>query len=278
MRKFTSIVILVAIVAAALALVPGGDSNALAQESVELRVLWYNDGNEGEVMRDLLDRFEEENEGITVELDTVAYGDLHNILQAQVEAGGEEAPDMARLTDTARFRPFYLNMRDMVDTEYWEASFAAAVLDSFRLGDEDEGLYGYPTQFTVTGPFVNRTLFEQAGVDVPSDVMEEPTWQDWVDAATEVSEITGVPYAVAIDRSGHRFWGPSLSMGADYFNDEGRIEVDSEGFRDFANMLINWHEEGITPIEVWVGSGDTYADAKQEFVNGQLVFYMSGSW
>lgn len=278
MRKFTAIALLVALVATLLAFAPTGHPSAQAQEDVELRILWYNDGNEGEVMRDLLDRFEEDHPGITVELDTVAYADLHNILQAQVEAGGDEAPDMARVTDTARFRPFYLDISENVDRDYWEANFAEPVLNSFRLGEDDTGLYGFPTQFTVTGPFINRTLFDQAGVDVPSDVMEEPTWDDWVAATTEVAEITGVPYAVAIDRSGHRFWGPSLSMGADYFDDDGRIVVDSEGFRDFANMFIEWHETGITPVEVWVGSGDTYSDAKDEFVNGQLVFYMSGSW
>lgn len=250
-----------------------------AQEEITLRILWYNDGNEGEVMRDLLDRFEEMHEGINVELDTVAYGDLHNILQSQVEAGGADAPDMARVTDTARFRPFYLDMREYLeDPEYWEANFAEAVLDSFRLNPDDEGLHGFPTQFTITGPFINRTLFEQAGVDVPSEVMDEPTWADWVAAAEEVSEVTGVPYAVAIDRSGHRFWGPSVTMGATYLNEDGSITVDSPGFRETAEMLIDWHEREITPIEVWIGSGDQYASAKDEFVNGQLVFYMSGSW
>ncbi|NJL93445.1 MAG: extracellular solute-binding protein [Anaerolineae bacterium] len=152
------------------------------------------------------------------------------------------------------------------------------MLDSFRLEGDEAGLYGFPTQFTVTGPFINRTLFEQAGVDVPSDMMEAPTWEDWEAAAREVAEVTGVPYAIAIDRSGHRFWGPSLSRGATYINEDGSMTVDSEGFRSTAEMLFRWHEEGVVPVEVWVGSGDQYADARAEFTNGQLVMYMSGSW
>ncbi len=63
-----------------------------AQDSVELRILWYNDGNEGDVLRDLLDRFEAENPNIKVTIDVVAYADLHNILQTQVEAGGRQRP------------------------------------------------------------------------------------------------------------------------------------------------------------------------------------------
>lgn len=256
--------------------IPAGMTTA--QDNVELRILWYNDGNEGEVLRDLLDRFETDHPNITVEIDVVAYADLHNVLQAQVEAGGSDAPDMARVTDTARFRPFYLDLTPYLsDVAYWEANFAEPVLESFRL-TPGEGIYGFPTQFTVTGPFINRTLFEQAGVDVPSDVMDEPTWADWEAAATEVAEITGVPYAISIDRSGHRVWGPALSIGATFVNDDGSFTVDSPGFRATAEMIIGWHEKGITPLGVWVESGGEYASARPEFVNGQLVMYMSGSW
>jgi alpha-1,4-digalacturonate transport system substrate-binding protein len=256
--------------------VPTIATTTQAQDSVELRILWYNDGNEGDVLRDLLDRFEAEHEGITVEIDTVAFADIHNILQTQVEAGGSEAPDMARVADTARFRPFYLDMSSMVaDPDYWTSSFAEPVLNSFRLEGDTTGIYGYPTQFTVTGPFINRTLFDQAGVDIPAD---DATWDEWVAAATEVAEVTGTPYAISIDRSGHRFWGPSLTNGATYIHEDGSITVDSEGFRTTAEMLVKWHEDGITPAEVWIGSGDQYASARDEFVNGTLVMYMSGSW
>ncbi|GAB4419603.1 MAG: ABC transporter substrate-binding protein [Anaerolineae bacterium] len=249
-----------------------------AQDQVELRILWYNDGIEGDVLRELLDRFEAENPGIKVTIDVVAYADLHNILQTQLE-GGSAAPDMARVTDTARFRDFYLDLTPYLpDPEYWLNSFPEPVLNSFRKGADDQGIYGFPTQFTVTGPFINRTLFEQAGVDVPSDVMEKPTWEDWVNAAVEVAEITGVPYAIAIDRSGHRVWGPALSNGATFVNPDGSFTVDSPGFRKTAEMIIDWHKRGITPLGVWVESGGEYASARPEFVNGQLVMYMSGSW
>jgi alpha-1,4-digalacturonate transport system substrate-binding protein len=250
-----------------------------AQETVELRILWYNDGVEGDVLRELLDRFEAEHSNIKVVIDVVAYADLHNILQTQVEAGGDSAPDIVRVTDTARFRDFYLDLTPYLpDPDYWTASFPEPVLNSFRKGADDTGIYGFPTQFTITGPFINRTLFEQAGVDVPSDVMEQPTWADWEAAAIEVAEITGVPYAMAIDRSGHRVWGPALSNGATFLNEDGSFTVDSPGFRATAEMIIGWHEKEITPLGVWVESGGEYAPARPDFVAGQLVMYMSGSW
>ncbi len=250
-----------------------------AQDQVTLRIMWYNDGNEGDVLRDLLDRFEADHPNIKVEIDTVAYADIHNILQTQVEGGGSNAPDMARVTDTARFRDFYLDLTPYLpDAQYWLDNFAEPVLGSFRKGPDDTGIYGFPTQFTITGPFINRTLFDQAGVDVPSDVMEKPTWDDWTAAATEVANVTGVPYAIAIDRSGHRVWGPALSNGAHFLNADGSFTVDSPGFRKTAQMIIDWHTNKITPLGVWIESGGEYASAAPEFVNGQLVMYMSGSW
>jgi len=252
-------------------------TTAAPVQAVELRMMWYDDGNEGEVMRDLLNRFEAQNPGIKVVMDTVAYKDLHNILQAQVEAG--TAPDMARVTDVARFRGKYLDMRSyMTNAAAWEANWPKAVLDSFRATGNTTGLHGFPTQFTVTGPFINRTLFEQAKVAVPSDTSDKVTWDEWVTAAKKVAAATGTPYAVAIDRTGHRFWGPSLSNCATYIQPDGTFKVDTPGFRKTAEMIVGWHKEGITPLEVWAGGGGGYAAANEFFVNGQLVLYMSGSW
>ena len=252
-------------------------TTAAPVQAVELRMMWYDDGNEGEVMRDLLDRFEAKNPGIKVVIDTVAYKDLHNILQAQVEAG--TAPDMARVTDVSRFRGKYLDLRPyLTDAAAWESNWPKAVLNSFRAPGDTTGLHGFPTQFTVTGPFINRTLFEQAKVPVPSDTSDKVTWDEWVEAAKKVAAATGTPYAVAIDRTGHRFWGPSLSNCATYIQPDGTFKVDTPGFRKTAEMIIGWHKEGITPLEVWAGGGGGYAAANEFFVNGQLVLYMSGSW
>ncbi|GAB4575610.1 MAG: ABC transporter substrate-binding protein [Anaerolineae bacterium] len=247
-------------------------------DAVELRITWYDDGNEGEVLRDLLDRFEAEHPNIKVVIDTVAYSDLHTLLQAQVETG--EAPDMARITFPSRFLGSYLDLSQYVeDPQYWLDNVPAAVLGSMQADEEDTGVYGFPTQFTVTGPFINVTLFEQAGVEIPAD---DSTWEEWVAAATEVAEALSdeefTIYPVAIDRTGHRFWGPSLSRCATYINEDGTFTVDTPGFRSTAEMIIGWHNDGLMPPDIWGGSAGNYVPAAPYFINGQLVLYMSGSW
>ncbi|MBZ0290207.1 MAG: extracellular solute-binding protein [Anaerolineae bacterium] len=249
-----------------------------AQDAVELRITWYSDGNEGEVLRDLLDRFEADHAGITVVVDEVNYAEgIQQLLPVQVEAG--EGPDMARVTNFDQYKGKYLDLRPLVaDAAYWEESFPAAALQALRREEDGDAIFGFPNQYTVTGPFINRTLFEQAGVEVPSDAMDAVTWEEWTAAAKAVAEATETQYAVAMDRSGHRFAGPAFSMGATFFNEDGTITMDTPGFRSMAEVLAGWHTEGITPAEVWIGAGDQYAAANTFFVNGELVMYMSGSW
>ncbi len=246
---------------------------AAQDDPVEVRIAWYNDGNEGEVMRELLDRFEADNPDITVELDTVAYNVVVENLPSQLEAG--EGPDIARVTDLGGLSEYFLDISEFVDTAYWEESFGST-LAPLRPAGETEGIYGVMTQLTITGPYINATLFEQAGVEIPGD---DATWADWVAASTEVAEATGVPYAVAMDRSGHRMAGPAVSMGATYFGEDGQIDlINDEGFRETAQMIIDWHEQEITPPEVWVGAEGSYAAAIDQFVAAEIVLYMSGSW
>jgi len=249
-----------------------------AQEPVELRITWYDDGNEGEVLRDLLDRFEADNPDIKVVIDTIDYAEgILKTLPLQIQAG--EGPDMARLTAFTTLTDYYLDMRPYLpDADYWDANFPSYILQAMRPEGDTEGLYGYPTQFTITGPYINRTLFEQAGIEVPSDTNDAVTWEEWTEAAKQVAEATGTPYAVAMDRSGHRFAGPAISQGATFFDEEGNVTIDTPGFRTMAELLIRWHEEGITPAEVWAGSSGNYAPATDYFLNGQVVFYVAGSW
>jgi alpha-1,4-digalacturonate transport system substrate-binding protein len=144
-----------------------------------------------------------------------------------------------------------------------------------RPAGDTTGLYGYPDSFTITGPFINKTLFDQAKIDVPT---EATTWEQWTDIAKQVADATQTSYAIAIDRSGHRVAGPAISDGATFFDKDGNVTIDTPGFRDFANLFIKWHTDNITPTDVWISNSNSYAAAADYFINGQLVFYMSGSW
>lgn len=245
-----------------------------AQDSIELRFTCYQDGVECDTYGDLLDRFMEDNPNISVVIDRVEYQAILDSLPVNVQVG--EGPDIARLTSFTELSEFYLDMRPyMEDPSVMDDNFNAAVLASFRAEGNEDALHGFPDALTVTGPFVNATLFEQAEVEMPG---EGATWTEWSDALTEVRDITGVDYAFAIDNRGHRFAGPAMSMGANFFDEDGNFALaGDEGFAAFAEMLGDWLSSGLSPRETWA-TGDTYTAANEFFINVQTVMYFSGSW
>jgi alpha-1,4-digalacturonate transport system substrate-binding protein len=252
-------------------------AEAAGGEQVELRITWYDDGNEGSVLRDLLDRFEADNPNIKVIIDTAPYASgILETLPIQLAAG--EGPDMARVTDLGGLSQYYLDLTPyLADTGYWEENFGPFLAWLRPPGDESS-IPGFMTQLTVTGPYINRTLFDQAGIDVPSDSSDEVTWEEWADVTRQVAEATGTPFAMVMDRSGHRLAGPAISEGAKLFDDEGYPAIDDEGFRKIAELMIQWHEDGTMMPDVWMGSGGSYAAGNEQFINAQVALYMSGSW
>jgi alpha-1,4-digalacturonate transport system substrate-binding protein len=122
---------------------------------------------------------------------------------------------------------------------------------------------------------VNKTLFEQAKIALPGP---KATWDEWAAATRAVAKATQVPYAMAFDRSGHRFAGTAISQGAKIFDANGNLVVD-DGYKALAKKFYDWNRDGTMPKEVWGGvGGSTYRDAFEEFANGRVVLYLSGSW
>ena len=235
-------------------------------EPVELRFQYYADGVEAEVIQPLIDKFMAEYPYITVVLDVVPYQTIDEQLPVQVESG--EGPDLARITIFGAYKGKLLDVRPLLsDSAYYEANFPAPILTALGFG-------GYPDALTVTGPYVNKTLFDQAGITIPG---AGTTWEEWTALTMEVAEATEVQYAISIDRTGHRFAGPAMSMGATLIDADGNFTVDTPGFRAFAEILNGWFEKQITPQEVWLGA-EPVNSCIATFKSGQLVMCMSGSW
>ena len=242
--------------------------------AAEIRVMCYSDGNECEVTRDLAKRFESRNAGTTVVVDQVPYKAIVEQLPVQLAAG--EGPDIARVTDLGGLSKFYLDLAPHLGAraKYWEDNFGST-LQWLRGSPADKGIYGMMTQLTVTGAFVNKTLFEQAKVPMPG---AKATWDEWAEATRKVAAATKTPFAMAMDRSGHRFAPLAVAMGAKIFDANG-VPVIDDGYRTAARKFLDWNRNGLMPKEVWGGiGGSSYRDAFEEFANGRVVLYYSGSW
>ena len=239
----------------------------------DVRIMWYSDGVEGEVIKDILDRFQKENPDIKITLDNVAYKVVQEQLPIQLEAG--QGPDIARVTNIKELSNHWLDMRpQLTDAKYWDENFGST-LDWMR-PDGSDAIPGFMTQLTLTGGFANKTLFEQAGVAIPG---EKATWDEWVEAADKVAKSQGTAAAFAIDRSGHRISGPNISYGANYIGADGLPAKVDDGTKAFGSKLVQWVADGKMLKETWVAAaGSTYRAGADDFINAQVPFYYSGSW
>jgi len=175
--------------AAALTLTAG-----LAQAG-EIRVMCYQDGSECDVMADMAKRYEAQHAGTKIVLDMVPYKAIVEQLPVQLAAG--QGPDIARVTDLGGLSKYYMDISPYIkDRKYWEAQYGST-LAWLRPSESDKGIYGLMSQLTVTGPFVNKTLFDQAKVPMPG---AKATWEDWADAARKVAKATQTKSAMAWDR------------------------------------------------------------------------------
>ncbi|UCI07124.1 ABC transporter substrate-binding protein [Mesorhizobium sp. B1-1-8] len=239
----------------------------------DVRIMWYSDGVEGEVLKDLIDRFMKENPDVKVTIDNVSYANIQEQLPVQLAAGN--GPDIARVTNLKAQAQHWLDLTPYIkDPKYWQDNYGDQA--DWMRADGSKVITGFMTQITLTGGFANKTLFDQAGVPIPD---AKATWDDWAAAAKKVADSQKVPYALALDRSGHRLTGPNLSYGANYIGADGMPAPVDQGSKDFISRFVGWNSNGTAEKDVWVSAaGTTYRAAADDFINGQLVYYYSGSW
>ena len=246
---------------------------ATAVYADEVNFLCYQDGSECDVMAEMATKFTEAT-GHTVVVNTVGYEVIRDQLENQLQT--DAAPDVARVTNLGGLNQYYLDLTPHVDAAFWEANYNAT-LPWFRApGGADQGIYGWMTQLTVTGPYVNVSMFEDAGVDL---LAEGATWDEWAVALKEVQDSLGVTAGLVMDRTAHRWAGPAFSYGAKFFGDDGVPLLVDEGFKTYAAKFLEWHASGLMPPEGWpAGSGGQYRNAAPLFLGGDAVMHMSGSW
>lgn len=232
--------------------------------------VYFTDGPDEQATRDLIAEFEEEYD-VTVELEVLPYADLVTSVQARLSGGN--APDVVRLTGLTDFRADLLDLRTYLGEDYADEFLPGPVTGA--TGDNGE-LLAAPSDATLNGPFINLDMFEEAGVE-PPDPADPWTWEEMVEAATEVQEATGSEHAFAMDKSGHRVstilsqYGTALVAGNEAVLDTAKAE-------EALTPVIEMMEDGRMPRDFWLGSGSRYEGANEIFLAQETPVYLSGNW
>lgn len=206
--------------------------------------------------------------GITLDIVNVPYDGyttkLHNAAQANA------LPDVAHVP---ALDPLWVNkvvdLKSIVDTK------ANGINKNFVATSSDGKVLSIPSDVTASGLFINKSLFEKAGVTFPTSASDTWTWTEFIAAADKVRKATGAKYDLTFDASASRLRAMVYEFGGKYIHQgsNGKFSAD-EKTREALKYFVSLNDDVTMPKSVWTSG----ADPSALFQSGQVVAYWSGVW
>ncbi|MFZ4451494.1 extracellular solute-binding protein [Salibacterium aidingense] len=220
-------------------------SEDAASEGDDVLSVWHIEtGNAQEVLQEAADRFEEEHDGVTVELNQYqndAYKE-----QIITAMGGNSPPDIFHSWGGGWLENFVnsdqvMNVTDDVETD----RFLQTGLDTVTFDDE---IYGVPVGMELTPVWYNTEIFEEHGLEVPE------TYDELLEVVETLTANDIIPFALANQPQwpgafylmylAERTGGPDLFDEA--FNRSGRT-FDDEAYVEAGEKIQELVEMGAFP-------------------------------
>ncbi len=250
---------------------PATGSKEPAKKEATLDFVWFTDGVEGDVMKGLIKEYQEKNPHIKVNIVEVAFKDLSSKLRTMI-AGGKP-PALARMTDTGAFANQALDLTPYVGTA---DQFTGQFIDSIKpYYVVDKKIIGAPMDVTANGVLYNKTLFQKAGVQVPTSPDKVWTWEEFEKALKQVQEKGGARYGLVWDFTPHRWSTLLYQFGGNMISEDGKKSAFNN---DAAVQSIEYfkklHKDGIIPESVWLGS----ENPNNLFRSGTVGAHLAGNW
>ena len=226
----------------------GGSSSASPDGPIQFML--SGDANQGGGYAAMAEKYQEET-GVEIEIVDVPYDDL----QTKVR-NASKANDLPAIGRMPSIDPVWLDRT--VDL----AEIAAEVkpIEGMFATDEDGKVPALPSDLTAVGMFLNKDLWDEAGVEYPTSLDDNVwTWDEFLDAANSVREATGIRFSLTMDRSSHRldsFLYQNGSEGLPLNEDLTEYEA-NEATVDALERFIAMNDDEVMPRSVWPSNGRT---------------------
>ncbi|WP_022872770.1 ABC transporter substrate-binding protein [Nesterenkonia alba] len=254
--------------ALALALTACGNGGNGDDDEVTLTFTWWGGDTRHAYTEEMIELFEEENPGITIE---PQYGEWDGYWdQLATQAAAQDLPDVVQMDQMylgEYVQNGVLNPIETVDTSEFPEELLAS-------GEHDGELYGMPVGSTASVLAMNEEFFEEAGVEIPDDTTW--TWDDYVEITAEISENTdGYGMAQPFGDGGFEIW-LRQHYGVDNVDAEGNLEWEPAQAEGYFELLGQMQEAGSFPSTAEI-SEDRGATLEQTYIaTGQAA--LDGWW
>lgn len=240
----------------------GGDGGG------ELSVWIMQPGNDEveRILRDAVDAFEADNEGVTVALDFVPWASAHD--QFVTAIGGGQTPDVAEMGTT--WTPEFAELGGLAEVEVSaDGDYVESLVESATV---DGTTYGYPWYAGARALIYRTDVFEDLGLEAPE------TWDDLI-AAGEAIEAAGEvdPIHVAGDYV-HMLAPMVWQAGGELAEEDGGTwsgTVDSDAGREAFAAYADLFERGWSPDGAVTWNS---VDVRDAFANEDAAMMIGGGW
>ena len=250
-----------------------GGGGAADNGDVELNFTWWGAEARAGVTEKVIDAFEEQNPGITINSDWASWDGYWDRL-ATTTAGGD-APDVMQM-DESRIAA-YGERGALLDLSTVESALDLSNMQSEVLltGEVQESLVGVPVGVALFSVGVNPELLERAGLEMPDDTTW--TWDDFVEMSAEVSAQLGDEGI-----TGMNFFGTQISelgmfarqRGQEVFPRDGEEPVSRETLEEYFEFALELIETGAAPGASMQTENVTASLEQQPFGTNTTAFHL----
>jgi alpha-1,4-digalacturonate transport system substrate-binding protein len=208
----------------------------------------------------------EQQTGKKVEVVEVAYADLPTKIKNAAQANA--LPALARMPSIDPvWKDRLVDLKDIVT--------ANKVKSGFVVQDSSGKALSLPSDITAVGMYVNKTLWDKAGVKYPTSEGSIWSWDEFVAAAKQVQGSAGAKYGLVFDRSSHREKALMFEFGSNWWlPDSSGTYTTNDATKTALNFFKGITDDKFMPKSVWLSNDDPNA----LFKSGQVAAYYSGSW
>lgn len=256
----------------------GSGDEASGSDKVELTLWndWTEDRPENTTYKDMVEKFNEQNENIEVKIEAIPHDQYETKLRTQ--AAGQQLPDMFRVWPGARLAPLaeggaVLPLNPILDN--WEGVIPEDIMADYAIDGEQYAIPGNLSETSLI--FYRKQAVKEAGFD------EFPTaYEDVKTLINKLNEQGTTPIAlgnksiwplqsVYISTIGDRF------TGSDYL---ANVQAGEASFEDerFISALSVIDE--LTKLDAFNADMNTIdeAQARSKFISGDTAMHFAGSW
>lgn len=241
----------------------GGESGGGA--GTKLQFFLSGDANQGGGYAHMAAKYKEET-GVEVEIVDVANDDLKTKLTNAALA--DDLPALARVGSVdPTWKDATVDLREIAE--------AYDVRTDLAVVDEDGKVISLPSDITAVGLFLNKSLFDAAGVTFPTTEDAIWSWDEFVASVKQVQAATGASYGMVMDRTSHRLNAFLYQFGSNGFQADDSNEFQTnDATKTALEYFYGLNDDSFMPRSVWLSDGD----ANALFKSGDVVSYYSGSW